>query len=87
MENGTIQNLIVNANFTIAGQDRVAIVVNEMYGGKIDHVTSKGEISSYSTGGIAAYAENVTFSNCINEAKLSGSGYSGGICENVKACL
>ena len=86
VENGTIQNLIVNANFTIAGQDRVAIVVNEMYGGKIDHVTSKGEISSYSTGGIAAYAENVTFSNCINEAKLSGSGYSGGICENVKAC-
>ena len=86
VENGTIQNLIVNANFTIADRYRAAIVVNEMYGGKIDHVTSKGKISSYSTGGIAAYAENVTFSNCINEAELSGSGYSGGICENVKAC-
>ena len=78
VEGGTIQNLIVEANFTV--DEAVAIVVNKMEEGTIDHVMSKGSaLSTSSVSGIVRSAENVTIKNCINMAELTGSGYVGGI--------
>ena len=78
MEEGTIQNLIVNANFTV-DKGSVAIIVGKMQGGTIDHVMSQGKISANSAGGIVGYADNVSIENCINMAELNGKGYVGGI--------
>ena len=85
VEGGTIRNLIVNANDLNVSQNKVVgIVVHTIEGGTIDHVKSMGKAAiinaTTSIGGITNTAKNTTFANCINEAVLSNSWYSGGIC-------
>ena len=89
VEGGTIRNLIVNANeLNVNRSEGLGIVVHTIEGGRIDHVKSMGKAAIIDTrssiGGITKTAENTTFANCINEAVLTNSGSSGGICVGAR---
>ena len=89
VEGGTIQNLIVNANeLNVNRSEGLGIVVHTIVRGRIDHVKSMGKAAMIDTrssiGGITKTAENTTFANCINEAVLTNSGSSGGICVGAR---
>ena len=90
VNDGTIKNLIVNAN-GLEAVEASGLIVNTIEGGTIDHVKSMGTIQTtqeaVSVGGIAQTAKKSTFENCINEANIIGQHHVGGICtwaENTK---
>lgn len=80
IEDGNIQNLTVEGDiYNESGNS--GIVVAKIKGGTISNVTSKGILSAIGTSvaGIAGNAEGCSITDCVNEAKITGKQYIGGI--------
>ncbi len=85
--NGTVKNLTTAGAITV-DSGHVGAVAVQSAGGKFDKVTNKATVTNTLTGADAcvggicgkAGTSGVTFTNCVNEAAVTGPEATGGIC-------